>query len=196
MDRPNESKNWGRNGSWGTILMNPGREMKSLFAFCSSDERIFISDEQCGALIWYINWKQKIWDKCPHRLDKNIVFVTFTQIYLPLFIRHVVRFVQFQGIRLIVWQGLTTSKTMAKCDIATTWMGKGPRGNDKWFFVAVFGTPLSTWRSIQLSNIREVLYRTYWDRKNRPGDPHCTTQDQFTNFRAHDSILKVLEVHK
>ena len=77
-------------------------------------------------------------------------------------------------------QGLTTSKTMAKCDIATTWMGKGPRGNDKWFFVAVFGTPLSTWRSIQLSNIREVLYRTYWDRKNRPGDPHCTTQDQFT----------------
>ena len=39
-------------------------------------------------------------------------------------------------------QGLTTSKTMAKCDIATTWgRVRGANINDS--FVAVFGTPLS-----------------------------------------------------
>ena len=59
---------------------------------------------------------------------QNFVFVIFTRFYPPLFIRHVVRFVQFQGIRLMDWIGLygnlqmaslTTSET--KCDIATTW---------------------------------------------------------------------------
>ena len=80
---------------------------------------------------------------------QNFVFVIFTRFYPPLFIRHVVRFVQFQGIRLMDWIGLygnlqmaslTTSET--KCDIATTWgRVRGAIIND--FFVAVFGTPLS-----------------------------------------------------
>lgn len=79
------------------------------------------------------------------------------------------------------WQGLTTSKTMAKCDIAATW-GRAQGAFINYSFVAVFGTPLSIWRTIQLSNIWKVVYRTYWDRRNRPGVPHCNTQDQSQNL--------------
>ena len=101
----------------------------------------------------------KILRKMSSQPGQNFVFVIFTRFYPPLFIRHVVRFVHFQWIRLMDWIGLygnlqmaslTTSET--KCDIATTWgRVRGAIIND--FFVAVFGTPLSIWRTIQLSNI-------------------------------------------
>ena len=127
-----------------------------------SDEQIFISNEQCGAQIWNINWKHKFVEKCPHRLDKKYCICNFLQDFILLFlsvmlsgsfhIRGLDWWIGLDCVAACKWQGLTTSKTMAKCDIATTWgRVRGANINDS--FVAVFGTPLSVWRTIQLSNI-------------------------------------------
>ena len=45
---------------------------------------------------------------------QSFVFVIFTRFYPPLLIRHVVRFVQFQGIRLMDWIILCDNLQMAR----------------------------------------------------------------------------------